>query len=512
MTEFPAGSPLPGTGPARSEPLTVAQLVARQTDGTAATVHTPVARETGALASLPQLVSVGSLLRREGRAPHALDRPMQPRAVRQAEMAPAWPARPTAGRRRAAAVAGALLATGSVLGAALYNGAASHSSDAQAAADGLFPGLGLPTGGAAAGPTLPPGYLPANVSLTSPLPAESVLRPGATDWMRVAFPGHVAAPGSAATGTLRNAATMPAPLGSAIPAAGSAAQNTPSAGGAGGPSGGSGGSGGILPALTPPDRAPAGNLLDPLTGAGGGSAGGTVGGPGGAPGPSAGAGTGPLQNVTEVARPLGEAVGGVVQPVTRAAAPVGETVGGVLTPVTSAAKPLTTTLSSVTKPVNDTLEPVTTPVLGALQPVTQPVLKATAPVTDPVLKAAKPVTDLLNTSAATGEQKSGSSGKHRAVKDGGSATTPVTDLVGGLGTTVGSLTGAKKASAPDDDSGSPRSSGSPATSRSSASESGPGESSSSSPKAVTETVTDTASSTVGSLTRTLGGFTGAQED
>ncbi|MDN5920859.1 MAG: hypothetical protein L0I76_38125 [Pseudonocardia sp.] len=190
MPEFPAGSPLPSdTGSGRSEPLTVAQLVARQSDGAAsvATVHTPVARETGSQPAATDIVSVGSLLRREGRAPHAQDRPMQPRAARQAEIPPVWPARPASGRRRAAAIAGALVAAGSVLGAAMYNGAASHSSEAQAAADGLFPGLGLPTGPAAPS-TLPASYLPATVALSSPLPAGSVAQPGATDWMRAAFP------------------------------------------------------------------------------------------------------------------------------------------------------------------------------------------------------------------------------------------------------------------------------------------------------------------------------------
>ena len=142
MTEFPVGSPLPGTmGSGRRDVLTVAQLLSRSSSGRAQG-YTPVARESSTIAA--QVVSVGSLLRREGRAPHAQDRPLQPRAARQAEASGAWPARPASGRRRATAVAGALVATGSVLGAALYNGAASHSSDAQAAADGLFPGMGLP--------------------------------------------------------------------------------------------------------------------------------------------------------------------------------------------------------------------------------------------------------------------------------------------------------------------------------------------------------------------------------
>lgn len=440
MTESPAGPPLPGaTGSGRGEALTVAQLVAGRPAGAhaAATTHTPVAREAGARTPTTQIVSVGSLLRREGRAPHAVDRPMQPRAVRRSELVSAWPARPSSGRRRAAAVAGALVAAGSVLGAAIYNGAATHDSDAQAAADGMFPGLSLPSG-ADLPATLPVTYLPTTVALAGPLPATSVLQAGSTDWMRVAFPTGAAAPGSAANGMLNAAATMPAALGGAIPAADDAARNTPSAppssGGAGGTPGGGGAPRGVLPILNAPDRPTESNLLNPLTG-GGGSSGDS--GPGSGPRAS----TGPLQDVTEVARPVGETVGGVAAPVALAASPVGRVAGGVLAPVTEAAEPVTRSLSTVTRPVNDTLEPVTTPVLGALSPVTEPVLEAADPLTGPVLDAAGPVTGLLDTSAAAGEKTSGTAtgGRHRAVADGGSATTPVSDLLGG---TVSSVTGA----------------------------------------------------------------------
>lgn len=436
MTESPAGPPLPGaTGSGRGEALTVAQLVAGRPAGAhaAATTHTPVAREAGARTPTTQIVSVGSLLRREGRAPHAVDRPMQPRAVRRSELVSAWPARPSSGRRRAAAVAGALVAAGSVLGAAIYNGAATHDSDAQAAADGMFPGLSLPSG-ADLPATLPVTYLPTTVALAGPLPATSVLQAGSTDWMRVAFPTGAAAPGSAANGMLNAAATMPAALGGAIPVADDAARNTPSAppssGGAGGTPGGGGAPRGVLPILNAPDRPTESNLLNPLTGGGG------------SPGDSGPrASTGPLQDVTEVARPVGETVGGVAAPVARAASPVGRVAGGVLAPVTEAAEPVTRSLSTVTRPVNDTLEPVTTPVLGALSPVTEPVLEAADPLTGPVLDAAGPVTGLLDTSAAAGEKTSGTAtgGRHRAVADGGSATTPVSDLLGG---TVSSVTGA----------------------------------------------------------------------
>ncbi|MDQ4119502.1 MAG: hypothetical protein M3235_21460, partial [Actinomycetota bacterium] len=97
MTEFPVGSPLPSSmGSERREVLTVAQLLSRVSSGRGPT-YTPVARESATIAA--HVVSVGSLLRREGRAPHAQDRPLQPRAARQSESTAsgAWPARPASG-------------------------------------------------------------------------------------------------------------------------------------------------------------------------------------------------------------------------------------------------------------------------------------------------------------------------------------------------------------------------------------------------------------------------------
>lgn len=442
MTDTPAGSPLPGTpGSGRDDVISVAELLARNAapqDGT---------RDRSAGPLTGPVLSVGDLLRREGRAgalpaaaPGApassadvpadgvpggwpdIDLP-QPRDAAAAAGPQEWPVRPNSGRRRAGAVAGALIAAGSVLGAALYNGASSQESDAQAAADGLFPGIGLPSGSVPA--ELPGSYLPTTVALSTPLPPTA---PGASGWMDVAFPQQRAeTPGSAA-GTLRAvsggtgsgvAAAVPAQQVIA-PAAGGAASTTPTTVPAtttpsapDGPTGtGSTGTGSALGGLAPiqalnnPDRPSAANLVDPLTD----------------PGPSSGGVvTGPLQDVTETVRPVGDTVGGVVAPVARTAAPVGELVGGTVSPVTEATRPVTEALQPVTRPVTDTLEPVTTPVLGALAPVTGPVLEGTAPLTDPLLEAVDPVTSLLDTSAgdgsADGDQDSDPSGSDPSDSD-----------------------------------------------------------------------------------------------
>ncbi|ALE72250.1 hypothetical protein FRP1_02200 [Pseudonocardia sp. EC080625-04] len=467
MTDTPAGAPLPGApgapgAPGHREVVSVAELLAR---------HAAGARDSRPGPLTGPILSVGDLLRREGRESAAavpasdvpaagapggwpdIDLP-QPRT----EGAQGWAARPTSGRRRAGAVAGALVAAGSVLGAAMYNGAASHDSDAQAAADGLFPGVALPAGQAP--DTLPGQYLPANVALSSPLHELPGTAPGATDWMDVAFPQQ-----SAAAGTLRQVSTgTGSGAAAAIPAqrTTTTAAATPPAGSPGTPSGdgptgtGSTGTGspigGLAPvqALNNPDRPSAPNLIAPLT----------------TPSPSAdGTSTGPLQGVTEPVRPAVAGVAdGVVAPVARAAGPVGRTVGGALEPVTGAVAPVTDAVKPVTRPLTDTLEPVTTPVLGALSPVTEPVLGATEPLTGPVLKAAEPVTGLLDTSAATKKTdgSSGSSGNERTQplqkvtapvgkalgtvtepvgKAASTVTEPVGGLVGGVTEGAGSLLG-----------------------------------------------------------------------
>ncbi|GAA1401474.1 hypothetical protein GCM10009613_59870 [Pseudonocardia kongjuensis] len=449
MTDTPAGAPLPGAQGGASGPrevVSVAELLARHTAGARESRH-----ETGPLTG--PVLSVGDLLRREGRAPvpaAAADVPAagapggwpdidlpQPRSA--AVAAQEWANRPAAGRRRAGAVAGALVAAGSVLGAAIYNGAASHPSDAQAAADGLFPGVGLPASAQTDG--LPGQYLAANVALQSTLETLPATAPGATDWMEVAFPQQAA--GSTAAATVRQVSTGSGPsAAAAVPV-----QRAPEQGGQGGgllpgilspapsapgtpgtPGTGTGSTatgspiGGVplVAALNNPSRPPATNLIEPVT----------------APGPAqGGTSTGPLQDITEATRPVGSTVGGVVAPVARAAAPVGETLGGTLSPVTSAVTPVTEAVQPLTKPLTDTLEPVTTPVLGALSPVTEPVLSATEPLTGPVLKAAAPVTDLLDTSAKRDSGDGGSS------DDGGSeATQPLQAVTKPVGQTLGAVT------------------------------------------------------------------------
>lgn len=460
MTDIPAGSPLPGTaGTGRRDVISVAELLARNT-----VADDRDDRHASAGPLTGPVLSVGDLLRREGRA-GALPapRPMasadvaaggapggwpdidlpQPRTGAGAAGSQEWPVRPATGRRRAGAVAGALVAAGSVLGAALYNGASSQDSDAQAAADGLFPGIGLPAGSAPDG--LPGQYLPANVALSTPLPPTA---PGASGWMDVAFPQQRAeAPGSAA-GTLRAVSggtgsgvadavpaqrvTSPAAGGSGSAPATPAAPSSPSGPSTpAGPTGSTGtGSaiGGLAPvqAINNPDRPSAGNLLEPVT----------------APGPSSGGVvTGPLQGVTENVRPVGDTVGGVVAPVARAAAPVGEVVGGTLSPVTEATRPVTGALQPVTRPLTDTLEPVTTPVLGTLSPVTGPVLEGTAPLTGPVLEAAEPVTSLLDTSARDTGSATGNAGSGSATGNSASeATQPLQVVTEPVGEALGTVT------------------------------------------------------------------------
>lgn len=439
MTDTPAGAPLPGapgatgaTGP--RDVVSVAELLARHSRASHAS-------SDGAGPLTGPVLSVGDLLRREGRPPVAegasadaasagdiaaagapggwpdIDLP-QPRS---AAVADGWTGRQVSGRRRAGVVAGALLAAGSVLGAALYNGVGTENSDARAAADGLFPGFGLPTAGTP--DTLPAQYLPANVALSSPLPDAPA--PGATDWMAVAFgpqrPVQAVAAGRTPGTAAGPAAAVPAPR---TPSTGNPGTGSPSSPTVPGPRGAGGTGSPLAPIVAPinnPDRAPAGNLLEPVTGT---------------PPSRGGTSTGPLQDVTENVRPVGNAVGGVVAPVAQAAAPVGRAVGGAVSPVTEAVRPVTDAVKPVTRPLTDTLEPVTTPVLGALSPVTEPVLDSTKPLTGPVLKAAEPVTGLLDTSAKkpdTGSSSEEATQPLQAVtKPVGQVVSTVTEPVGGV--------------------------------------------------------------------------------
>lgn len=437
MTDTPAGAPLPGatgaTGP--RDVVSVAELLARHSRASHAS-------SDGAGPLTGPVLSVGDLLRREGRPPVAqgasadaasagdiaaagapggwpdIDLP-QPRAAAGAE---GWTGRQVSGRRRAGVVAGALLAAGSVLGAALYNGVGTENSDARAAADGLFPGFGLPTAGGTPD-TLPAQYLPANVALTSPLPDAPATAPGATDWMAVAF-GPQQPSQAVAAGRTPGAVAVPAPRTPTSPSTGNPGTGSPSSPTVPTPSGAGGTGSPLAPILAPinnPDRPSAGNLLEPVTGTS----------------PSdGGTSTGPIQDVTENVRPVGEVVGGVVAPVAQAAAPVGRTLGGAVSPVTEAVRPVTDAVKPVTRPLTDTLEPVTTPVLGALSPVTGPVLKGTEPLTGPVLEAAEPVTGLLDTSAKQATRDTGSPASE-ATQPLQTVTKPVGQVLGAVTEPVG---------------------------------------------------------------------------
>ena len=65
----------------------------------------------------PGAISVGSLLRREGRGPHGVDRPLQPRGHSRPPVEPPEP--PRRNVRKAAAAAGALFAAGAMFATAV---------------------------------------------------------------------------------------------------------------------------------------------------------------------------------------------------------------------------------------------------------------------------------------------------------------------------------------------------------------------------------------------------------
>jgi hypothetical protein len=134
-------------------------------------------------------VTVGSLLRREGREPHAGDRPVQARSARQPdayEDDAGTPARRGPALRRSAIAAGILLAAGSVFGAITVMSTSSSSPTADAPRPtGGYPGQGLldPR------QQVPDGAIPTVVDNTTQ--SES-LDPGTgapTSWMSIAVPG-----------------------------------------------------------------------------------------------------------------------------------------------------------------------------------------------------------------------------------------------------------------------------------------------------------------------------------
>jgi hypothetical protein len=138
-------------------------------------------------------ISVGALLRREGHAPRAADRPVQPRP-RQQQASSDDDGRPDRRVlvRRGAIAAGTLLAAGSVLGATLFTDVVPTVNQAPTPGGeddgGAYPGQGLldPEG---------PVGAPADPVVIDQAAATDPLDPGTaapTDWVPVAFPGALA--------------------------------------------------------------------------------------------------------------------------------------------------------------------------------------------------------------------------------------------------------------------------------------------------------------------------------
>jgi hypothetical protein len=176
-------------------------------------------------------VTVGSLLRREGRAPHAVDRPVQPRPHQQAdESAVASPTGKRVLARRGAVAAGTLLVAGSVFGAAALTDASSNGG--QDGVTGPYPGQGRldAAGDLAAGPA---ARQPTTV--IDPTAVSGALDAGTAapqSWIPVAFPGAGGVPGGPAGA---------APALAGIPGAPGTPGVGPATGDTGGTSGATGG-------------------------------------------------------------------------------------------------------------------------------------------------------------------------------------------------------------------------------------------------------------------------------
>ncbi|WP_143517326.1 hypothetical protein [Pseudonocardia sp. MH-G8] len=139
-------------------------------------------------------ISVGSLLRREGRAPHAVDRPVQPRPHQQAtDPDDAQRAGRHAMVRRGAIAAGALLAVGSVFGAAILTDVVPTGNDVPAGGngstedEGSYPGQGLLDQQDPA--ATPPTVTIDQAATADPLDAGTA---APTNWVPVAFPAALA--------------------------------------------------------------------------------------------------------------------------------------------------------------------------------------------------------------------------------------------------------------------------------------------------------------------------------
>ncbi len=264
-------------------------------------------------------VSVGSLLRREGRAPHALDRPVQPRAHQEFEGADepttvhavVEPAGKSAIVKRGAVAAGALLAVGSVLGAAALTEIAPTGTEAQGAQGDGWAGQGRLDKSSAA-PVLP------TASVIDPSAATDSLDAGTaapTSWVPVAFPTAIAG----------------------VPTVLAAANGAPSSVAAGG------------------SQSTGGSSFAPGAPATGASAARTTENPA-PPAPPTAAGNSAVAKVGNTAGGTVENVGGALP------GTVGKTVGGLGTTV----KDTGDTLDKVTAPVTDKLSPVTGPVVSLL--------------------------------------------------------------------------------------------------------------------------------------------------
>ena len=218
--------------------LTVADLLSR---------NAPVPVEVLGNRTTPPL-SVGSLLRREGRAPHALDRPVRTRAPRayahgDTTLIPRIIRPNVTGVvvKRGAIAAGALLAAGSIFGV-------TSLTDASAVGDqepltGPYAGQGGLDAGASTGST--PGVV------ISPAADTGGLDAGATapsSWVPVAFPGALAGGTAPPAAQESPAARIPAtPItggGSGSPATGGTAGTGRSSAGSSLVGGGGGGAAG----------------------------------------------------------------------------------------------------------------------------------------------------------------------------------------------------------------------------------------------------------------------------
>lgn len=374
-----------GSSRREAEIVTVAELVRRNVPAPRAAsdvdddrhatdeVHVPDQRG-------PDYVSVGSLMRREGRAPHTFDRPLKPRASRVERSSDDAADERASGRRRMTVAAAAMLTIGGVLGAAVFTDAASNSSAAQDQLDGSFPGRGGTGDGSG------------SVALPSPGNALAAGVAAPTSWMNVAFP-------------------------SALPAAGGR-------GGAGGTVFGSGGAGG---------GSGTGVVVPPVGGSGG-NAGGTGGNGGGqVPVDSGQPQHSPIvdDTVTSVTHP----VAGVVRDV-GSDTPLEPLTDGASGAVEGLGDGLGKTLGSAVGTVNKIAEPVTKPVNQVLAPVTGQV-KQLAPPLAPALDLLTP----SNPAPDSGPQQSVVETVGRGVSDtAGGLVETAGGTVGGL---VGGLTGSR---------------------------------------------------------------------